>query len=327
MSTYAVAPSNPEPLSRPAGRLARFARALGRVLGLIGERQDLRAAVAEQTEEIRADLTTAGCAQEVLLSCEEARTAAEAYATIIGRLRALRLRALLECHADPTPALSPLAKQDLELCKGSEQALLQLQALVADDKLKDNVRQAQVIRLVQQSWVRDAADAVEELEVQRLVRTLIPLVTFLALGLQFVQHWTSFFDDFQFQTIGHLLNELIGNLANFFTSVFLMCSFFGLLGAILSIWFDRGFLPRTPHWRLVRRAERITRCWGGILVGWLTSALAPVLFGVPAGGVASTSAAAPSPEIIIRLYLFALVFGFSQDAFIKRIRSFEPQRS
>ena len=93
----------------------------------------------------------------------------------------------------------------------------------------------------------------------------------------------------------------------------------------------RSSWPRSGHWRLLRRSERISRVWGGALIGFLVVALAPVLLGaeIPdlerAVGLSGQSQAVSVAHqtYLVRILLFSLLFGFSQDAFLRRLRQFD----
>lgn len=306
-----------------SGYFSRSADAIAQFFGMRDDAEGLEQALIEQVEEVRADLAAAGCPQQDVDRLDEIEVSADLYATQLAQFRVLRLQALLDCQKGGAAVLSALAESDLELCKQPDRAQKRLKDLETSEDLNEPVLKAQILRLVQGSWIADASAALEQLEVQRVVRVLVPFVLICGLGLQFIQHFMAWFEERTAETSWTLVGDGFAAVVAFLSSPFVMCCFFGLLGAILSIWFDSDYIPRTPHWRLVRRSERYTRCWGGVFVGWMVAALAPVLFGafLISG---ETGGSAGNAEGIIRMYFFALIFGFSQDAFVKRVRTFQP---
>ncbi|HTO77364.1 MAG TPA: hypothetical protein VMQ61_14925 [Thermoanaerobaculia bacterium] len=303
---------------------------------------ELQAAFTEHCADVRSELQTEGCPQPDIdkISDLQSLVGVKPYSTLFADLRRLRFGALLEWRDKQSPGnragtLRDLALRESDLSGASGTARLALERAIGDLQAGKNVEK-QILGIITDMWRDDAAVAVEQRQVQQVVRRLVTsVVVFFLLIICFQQltdilytyiHGNATIDAFRDTT------RLIGNLI---ASKWVMCSLFGLVGAVFSIWLDKNFTPPLPHWIVLRRSARRTRCWGGIIVGLLVSVLAPVLLGeeFAQGNIkvaalsASGSNPTPQPETdagntILRLYAFSLALGFSQDVFFKKVRAF-----
>jgi len=113
-----------------------------------------------------------------------------------------------------------------------------------------------------------------------------------------------------------LVPDLSAGLAAL-TGKFVMVPVFGFLGASLSRWLDRSRPPRSIHWAAVWQAMNNLRLVGGAVIGFAISYFSPLL--VPA----STS----TEQLLPTLYLLAMAFGFSQDAFFSKLQGVAADES
>jgi hypothetical protein len=308
---------------------------------------ELQTAFQEHCADVRSELHTEGCPDTEIarISDFQSMTSIQPYATLFSDLRRLRFNILLDWRDKQAPGQRPaflrdLALRESDLSGASGPARLALDRAVSELQTGKNVEK-QILSLVGDMWRDDAATAVEQRQVQQVVRRFLSAVVFFFLLVVCFQqltdivytyvHGRATIDAFRETT------NLVGNLIS---SKFVMCSLFGLIGAVFSIWLDKTFAPPLPHWIVLRRSGRLTRAWGGVVVGLLVSVLAPVLLGeeFAKGGIKTpsttlTAASVLTPEAkavqesdssntILRLYAFALALGFSQDVFFKKVRAF-----
>jgi hypothetical protein len=105
------------------------------------------------------------------------------------------------------------------------------------------------------------------------------------------------------KTVANSLNNLLGDQ-------YIMSTLIGALGALFGTYVELPQSFEAPHWRLVRRSSRSARVWAGATVGLLTAIVAPILLGEASiKGDAGAS----------RIYVFAFVFGLSQELFLRRL--------
>lgn len=180
-------------------------------------------------------------------------------------------------------------------------------------------------RILRCFWECDASSAIEQLDVHALTRLSITIV----MGLFFLQYWvmsattalTNIGADF---SLAGIVSTLITALFAPVFAIEFQAGFFGMIGVILSFTLEGGFHPSTAHWRFVRNSSRSTRFMVGFLIGVLVARFLPFLVGPgePFGMVGdSLSEAGARNAERFRIIFFAMVFGFSQDAFLKRILS------
>lgn len=202
------------------------------------------------------------------------------------------------------------------------QALLRNLSQLPEDRERSCGELRRILRCF---WECDASSAVEQLDVHALTRLSITMV----MGLFFLQYWvmsvlgalTNIGADFSFAGITSTVTTAL--FAPVFSIEF-QAGFFGMIGVILSFTLESTFHPSTAHWRFVRNSSRSTRFMVGFLIGVLVARFLPFLVGPgePLGmaGDSLTEAGARNAERF-RIIFFAMVFGFSQDAFLKRVLS------
>ena len=100
------------------------------------------------------------------------------------------------------------------------------------------------------------------------------------------------------------------NANNFLLSPYILAAIIAVLGALFGINLDLPLEGSSPHWRLVRKYSRLTRCWAGAAAGLLTAAMAPIL-----------GTSGQGQEGGARLFVAAFVFGFSQELFLKKLQN------
>ncbi len=179
--------------------------------------------------------------------------------------------------------------------------------------------EAEALSMIWEAHQNDAVCAVEQMEVLTVVLRAMKFSIFafvILLGLQAT--FASFlgcvplFDPLKGTLQARSIQAasiIATNLNNFFFSIYFLGALTATMGALFGVYLDLPQEGSPPHWRLVRRYSRITRCWAGTAVGLLTASLAPVL-GVTAQG----------QEGGARLFAAAFVFGFSQEMFLKKLQ-------
>jgi hypothetical protein len=184
----------------------------------------------------------------------------------------------------------------------------------------------EALDLIWEANQSDAVCAIEQLQIFATVKSVLQasIVAFLGLlGLQ------SFFASI----LGSipLLDPAVGpwgtrwikigllvttNINNFFLSPYISASLIAVFGALFGIYLDLPQEGTTPHWRLVRKYSRMTRCWAGASAGLLTGALAPLIVPPSPPGSGQEASAAFG-----RIFVAAFLFGFSQELFLKKLQN------
>ena len=180
---------------------------------------------------------------------------------------------------------------------------------------------SEALDIIWEAHENDAVCALEQAQVLSTVRwflqaAILSFVLLLAIQAVFaaVLKCIPFLDPLK----GQLSTRLVGmgieattSLNNFLLSNYISAALIAVLGALFGIYLDLPSEGGAPHWRLVRRYSRFTRCWAGAAAGLLTAALAPVLLGGAVKGEDGGS----------RVFVAAFVFGFSTELFLKKLQS------
>lgn len=104
---------------------------------------------------------------------------------------------------------------------------------------------------------------------------------------------------------------IMQNVNNFFFSPYILTPLIAVIGALFGIYMDLPLEGTSPHWRLVHKYSRVTRCWAGAAAGLLTVAMAPIL-GAPVG----------TDQVMGgKILVAAFLFGFSQELFLKKLQN------
>jgi hypothetical protein len=321
----------------------------------------LALALEEHFSEVRNELETEGCPQPTIQALRDLESLAgvQPYQSLFPNLRRRRLEALLNQRVAAQPAkrnecLKDLVLREIELCGAPGAVRLTLDRKLADFAAGTG-SETGLITLTAEMWRDDAVLALEQRQVQQLVRQVgSAVILFFFVVLCFTQLGDILYTIANAPIAARTIREIMSKTGNLLASKFVMCGLLGLLGATFSIWLDPALSPRLPHWLALRRSGRVTRCWGGVTVGLLISVLAPVFLGegfakgslVEGQTAPAVVAASSSPpqagmavlqgtksdsepsgstdreSALIRLYAFSLVFGFSQDLFFKKLQAF-----
>jgi hypothetical protein len=255
------------------------------------------------------------------------------YPGAFSELRAERFRAIAENLIKDFDRKEPAerGKMLLELTKAE---LAGIRGGIADPVTQQRLNPAtpellsldSATLLVKDANRGDATRAMEQIETIDLSRRLVSgslIVLYIALaGFQLFQIVTAIIAKWaQVNHIEMAIREISGGLSNLFTLPAISSSFFGLIGASLAIWLDRQSDSDAAHWQIVRRRSRAARCWLGLLVGFVVYVLMPVLIGPTASPTPAATGSPQQDPAVSRLFLFAIVAGFSQDLFIKRLQA------
>ncbi len=179
----------------------------------------------------------------------------------------------------------------------------------------------EALDLLWEAYQNDAACAMEQLQVFGTVKTVLQssIIAFISL-LALQSAFAALRDSLRLFNAplpsGTSIPVSIGlaivqNVNNFFLSPYILTPLIAVIGALFGIYMDLPLEGTTPHWRLVHKYSRITRCWAGAAAGLLTVAIAPVL-GAPIG----TDQVAGGKMLVA-----AFLFGFSQELFLKKLQS------
>lgn len=255
------------------------------------------------------------------------------------RLRLEVLAGLAETGADGTGSqvggtpdlLAFLAIRDVQEGQASAASKSAIER-ITQTATTTSSRASQILDEVGQFWRSDAATALERIQVQDLARLLLAGLLVVYYGFLLLSRGAEGLESLHATSPGllALLVAPLGGIQRFLAEPPFLSGFFGLVGAVLSMWLDESFSPRFSHWQLARRSERAARCFGGFLIGLLVLLFLPLLSHAAIGsshgpglegawsGVEGEPLLAPPSS---RLLLIALIMGFSQDAFFRRIRS------
>lgn len=179
----------------------------------------------------------------------------------------------------------------------------------------------EALDLIWEAYQSDAACAMEHLQVFGTVKTVLQssIIAFFSL-LALQSAFAAVRDCLRVvdatarpgQTLPVALGlAIMQNVNNFFFSPFILTPLIAVMGALFGIYMDLPVEGTPPHWRLVHKYSRITRCWAGAAAGLLTVAMAPIL-GAPVG----TDQVAGG-----KIMVAAFLFGFSQELFLKKLQN------
>lgn len=246
------------------------------------------------------------------------------YPDLFARARLFRLQTVAEAKGAGTDGMGVdevlpfLAIRDLQ--NGREPAAARSAVEhIAQTAMSPPRRSSEILEEVGHYWRGDASSAVEQMEVQDLIRLLLTGLLLFFFGSLWISRAAAGLVDLPAETrlLELLMAPILGLRASVSELPFL-AGFFGVLGAAVSVWQENGFRPGACHWRFVRRANRLTLCLGGFAVGLLVSTFLPILFPELVQPASPDEAASYKES---HIYLTAFVGGLSQGAFFDRLRS------
>ncbi len=178
----------------------------------------------------------------------------------------------------------------------------------------------EALDLIWEAYQSDAACAMEQLQVFGTVKSVLQASIIAFISLLALQSAFAAVRDC-LRLVGSNLSPggslpaglglaIMQNVNNFFFSPYILTPLIAVIGALFGIYMDLPLEGTTPHWRLVHKYSRITRCWAGAAAGLLTVAMAPIL-GAPIGADQVMGG---------KILVAAFLFGFLKNCFSRSFR-------